>query len=256
MNTTLAIAALTLALFTSQQSFAQTTTTLSFDTIADGTAITTQYSSVGVTVSGATALNATSFGLPTHSGTNLAYSDAGLMTFSISIANVKTVSAYITGPADVGIYAYDASNNLIGQAVTSTSISNSLLSVTSSGAAIAKVAIHDGGASFYVDDVSFTTAAPDVPVCRTYGQDLYNAVSALSSSAFSCSKSAASDKSLILKKIANFETLRSSKAGQKKLLSAMQDIQKEVKADIKAANAKPILQQIDQILALINKNGC
>ncbi|MBS1972391.1 MAG: hypothetical protein JSU04_18950 [Bdellovibrionales bacterium] len=257
MKSTLAIASLFFFGLISQQSFAQTTTTLTFDTIADDVAITNQYSAQGVSVSGANAINAAVLGFASHSGTQVAYAPNGLMNMSLSIANVKTVSAYVTGPQDVGIYAYDVSNNLVGQAVLPANApANTLLSVTSSGAAITKISIHDGGASFAIDDLSFTTAAPTVPACRSKDQALYDAVNALSSSAFVCSKSAASNKSTILKKIADFEKLRAAAAGQKKLLTAMQDIQKEVKSDIKAANAKAILQQIDDLIALIKSNGC
>lgn len=257
MNTTLAIAALLIGLFATQQSFAQTTTTLNFDSIADGVEITDQYASVGVTVQGATSMTARNFGLTAHSGTQFAFSGSGLVTFSVSIPNVQTVSAYITGPVDVGIYAYDASGNLLGQQILpANSPENVLMSVTSSGAPIAKVAVHDGGATFFIDDISFTTAAPPEPICRTYDKNLYNAVSALSSTAFVCTKTATADKSRILSKITNFETLRANKAGQAKLLSAMQDIQKDVRTSVKAANAKSILQQIDQLLALIKANGC
>jgi probable HAF family extracellular repeat protein len=134
---------------------AQTSVTLSFDGLADGAAVTTQYS--GVTVAGATALIASEAGVPAHSGANVAYAATGLMTFQAnsSLGQVKKASAYVTGPTNVGLFAYDSSNNLLGSSVMSSNGTNVLLSVTSSGPSIARVDIHDGGASFFVDDVTF-----------------------------------------------------------------------------------------------------
>lgn len=136
-----------------------TTTTLNFDTLGDEVPITNQYQGQGVVANGANGVNAIFLGFPSHSGTQVAYSSGGLMSFSLSIPDVRTVSAYLTGPVDVGIFAYDASNNLVGQALLPANApANTLLSVTSHGLAIAKVEVHDGGASFAIDDVSFTTS--------------------------------------------------------------------------------------------------
>ncbi|MFJ4441816.1 beta strand repeat-containing protein [Pseudomonas sp. NPDC089422] len=134
-----------------------TTTTANFDTISDEVAVTNQYQAQGLRFEGTTASNAAILGFSAHSGTQVAYAPFGLMTITLSIADVRTVSAYVTGPADVGIFAYDSSANLVGQSVLSANApSNTLLSVTSAGLPIAKVLIHDGGVSFAVDDLSFT----------------------------------------------------------------------------------------------------
>ncbi|GJG96655.1 hypothetical protein [Cupriavidus pauculus] len=140
------------------------TTTLSFDEIGDDIAITNQYQSRGVLVTGANAINAGALGFGAHSGTQVAYAPSGLMTFTLTVGDIKSVSTYMTGPVNIGIFAYDSSNNLLGQAVTSSASVNTLLSVTSSSAAIATVQIHNGGASFAIDDLSFIGA----PTQSTY----------------------------------------------------------------------------------------
>lgn len=135
-----------------------TTTVLNFDSISEGTNVTDQYQTQGIIVDGAQVFNATSFGLHAHSGAKFALGISGIMTFSFLLPDIKTVSAYVTGPGDVGMYAYDSSNNLIGQVLLPNNApENVLLSLTTSGTPIAKVTIHDGGATFLVDDISFTT---------------------------------------------------------------------------------------------------
>lgn len=135
-----------------------TTTHINFDNLAEDVAITNQFQAQGIVVNGANSINAVALGLTPHSGTQVAYAPFGLMTFNLSIADIKTVSAYVTGPADVGIFAYDASNTLVGQALLPANAPvNTLLSVTSSGFSISKVEIHDGGASFIIDDFTATT---------------------------------------------------------------------------------------------------
>lgn len=134
------------------------TTILSFDEIADDVAITNQYASRGVSVAGANAINAGALGFSAHSGTQVAYAPGGLMTFTVSLANIKTVSVYVTGPVDVGVFAYDSANNLVGQSLLPANPpANTLLSVTSSSAAITRVEVHNGGASFAIDDLTFVS---------------------------------------------------------------------------------------------------
>ncbi|MFJ4453928.1 cadherin-like domain-containing protein [Pseudomonas sp. NPDC089392] len=141
-----------------------TTTHLNFDNLADEVAITNQFQAQGVLVHGANSINAALLGLTSHSGSQVAYSPGGLMTFNLSSADIKTVSAYVTGPADVGIFAYDTNNNLVGQALLPANApANTFLSVTSSGFSISKVEIHDGGASFAIDDFTAITR-PDLTI--------------------------------------------------------------------------------------------
>lgn len=135
---------------------AQNSLALSFDNLPDGTAVTNQYS--GVTVSGATVVVASEGGVPAHSGQNVAYAASGLMSFQLgsTLGQVKKASAFVTGPTNVGIYAYDSSNNLLASSAMSSNGTNVPLSVTTNGNPIARLDIHDGGASFFVDDVTFT----------------------------------------------------------------------------------------------------
>jgi hypothetical protein len=148
-----------------QRAFAGTTT-LTFDEFSNSTVLTTQYQSLGVTISGAVVFTSCpSCVFPPVSGTNVAYAPTGLMTLTFNSAvvggNVQTVSAYVTDPnGPAGIYAYDSSNNLLGQSLLPADGGvNVLLSVTSSGAPIAYVTVHDGGGSFTIDNFSFTWTA-------------------------------------------------------------------------------------------------
>ncbi|WP_224102187.1 hypothetical protein [Paraburkholderia caribensis] len=156
-----------------------TTTTLNFDTAPDGsviqsgTSISSQYQTVGVTVSGATADNASLEAQRANTAPNIAFAPTGMMTFTLNPAitgNVQSVSAYITAGLGVSIYAYDASGSLVGQTLASDGVELSLTSVTSSGNPITTVQIHDGGYTFFVDTLKFTTA--DLPFSR-FGAALY-----------------------------------------------------------------------------------
>lgn len=137
------------------------TTTLTFDEFPNQTPITTQYQSIGVTVSGATTLNAAVSPWPANTPSYLVYSQPGLMTFTLDptiIGPIQTVSAYVSGTSSVGIYAYDAAGLLVGQAATPGATDNALLTVTSSGNPIKTVTIHDGGSNFAIDTLKFATA--------------------------------------------------------------------------------------------------
>ncbi|MFM0728974.1 hypothetical protein PQQ52_00510 [Paraburkholderia sediminicola] len=73
---------------------------------------------------------------------------------------VQTVSVYLSGNTGAGIYAYDVSGNLLGQALLSAAAANQLLSVTSSGNPITSVTIHDGGSTFAIDTFTFEAGVP------------------------------------------------------------------------------------------------
>ncbi|QQJ99103.1 hypothetical protein JG536_24115 [Burkholderia ambifaria] len=165
-----------------------TTTTLNFDTTPDGTAIpsntilTDQYQSIGVlsVVRSQTGvvdtrvdiIDAPSNFLDVMSRPNVAYSSWGLMTFTLNAAltgNVRTVSAYIEGAHGTGIYAYDASDTLVGQTVLPVDSHMAPFSVTSSGNPITTVLIQGSPGSFYVDNLSFIS---DVPFAK-YAASVY-----------------------------------------------------------------------------------
>lgn len=133
------------------------TKTLTFDDVQIGP-LPSPYA--GVTVSGATVVGALGTGWNAHSGANLSYSELGLMSFTFNLAitgNIQSVSAYVSGEPFTGLFAYNASGVLIGQTVLPSAAFNTLLTVTSQGDPIARLDIHDGGASFAMDDLTFTS---------------------------------------------------------------------------------------------------
>lgn len=150
-----------------------TTTVINFDTTPDGTVIrsntqiTDQYQSVGVTVSGATAINvASTIWATTNTPPNFALAETSAMIFTLnpSIAgNVQSMSAFILtgGTSPLTISAYDSSGSLVGQQTVASVIgSPELLSVTSSGNPIATVEIQGPSSYFAVDTVTFTSSIP------------------------------------------------------------------------------------------------
>jgi hypothetical protein len=236
------------------------TTTLTFDDIANGTNLSTEYQGVGVTASGATIIVATSTPWPiANTGLNVAYASSGLMTFNLNSSitgNVQSVSAYISGDTSTGLYAYDAGGSLVGQAVTVGAASNMLLSVTSSGNPIASVAIHDGGSSFTIDTLSFV-AAPPVLTCTDVAQQLYNAVNVLPTLDFKSPYKAVSKRSEFKKEIAYFESLVARNASNSKLLNQLKEIQSEIVDDVKATTRRTnILNLIKQLIAMTYANQC
>lgn len=134
--------------------------TLTFDDLLDGAVVTNQYQSVGVMVSGATIINDLNSPWPANSLQNLAYSEVGLMTFTLNqgiTGDISSVSAYISGGNSVGLYGYDSNGSLIGQVTTPGATVNMFLSLSSSGAPISSIAIHNGGSTFTVDTLTFNS---------------------------------------------------------------------------------------------------
>ncbi|RDK01179.1 hypothetical protein [Paraburkholderia lacunae] len=127
-----------------------TTTTLTFDDIPSGSNLTTQYQNVGVAVSGASVYAASLIGVPANTQPNVAYAPSGLMSFTLNTAitgNVQRASAYLTGPAGIGIYAYDASNTLVGQVNVPVNVVNEFVTVTTFGNPIALCRFMTGAAN-------------------------------------------------------------------------------------------------------------
>lgn len=138
--------------------------TLTFDEYADGTVLSTQYQGVGVTVSGARVIVAINTSWSANSVPNFAYAPTGLMTFSLNsgiTGSIQSISAYVWADSGVGVYAYDAADVLLGQVLTAGPTNNMFLAFTSPGNPIASVAIHDGGSSFAVDTLTFTSSVPE-----------------------------------------------------------------------------------------------
>lgn len=140
-----------------------TTTTLSFNNLPNNTQLTTQDQSLGVTASGVTIINVALSPWINPYGTNIAESPSGVMTFTLNpaiLGNVQTASTYISASTTVTMSAYDASNNLVGQAVVTEAVANALLSVTTSGNPIATVQISGGASAYGVDELIFNSAVP------------------------------------------------------------------------------------------------
>jgi Ca2+-binding RTX toxin-like protein len=129
------------------------TKTLTFDDVPSGS-LTSNYG--GVSFSGARIVPSSPV-LPSHSGTQLAYSD-GFMIVTFNSGNIQTVSAYVSGEAQTGFYAFNAAGALVGLALLAEDAVNTLLTVTSPGDPIVRLDIHDGGSPLAVDDLTFTSA--------------------------------------------------------------------------------------------------
>jgi len=241
-----------------QSAFAATTT-LTFDDIAAGTLVDTQYQGVGVVADGVTVLNEAELPWPANTSPNVGFAHSGFMNFyanSSITGNIQTVSTYAYGDSIVEMYAYDSSGSLVGQAVTSGAPNNTLLTVSSSGNPIARVYFIASGLGFAIDTLSFETA-PDVPVCTVATQDLRNAVSALSLTQFKSYKKAQDAKDQMLKDIDSLQTALDANSSNAKLLLKLRVIEGEVSNGLKSGPARTdLLNMINQIKSLINANQC
>jgi hypothetical protein len=234
-------------------------TTINFDNLADGTVLSNQYQSLGVLASGATVLNANAVALPAHSGTNVAYAASGLMTFDFNplmTGNIKTVSVYVSGDPNTGIFAYDSANNLVGQAILPTnSPANTLLSVTSSGNPIVQVDIHDGGTNFIIDDLTFVSGS----VCSDGAQEIYNSIAALPLSAFRSSSLAASQLNSLKQSVLTLQQLIAANpiTNKKQILLKLVEIGAKVELQLKvSAVQKNLLNMTYQLGLKVYNNQC
>lgn len=151
-------------------------TTIDFEGIADGTAVTNQYA--GVVFSNATAINSTGSlndaEFPPHSGISVVF-DAGGPISIIFSTQALSFSAFFTYTTALTLTAFDASNNTVDTAaslfadnfVSSGNAPNEFLSLAFAGG-ISEVTIagDPAGGSFVMDDVTVTTpnlsAVPEV----------------------------------------------------------------------------------------------
>lgn len=248
--------AVAMLLLLGAQAASAATTTLSFDEFPNGTPLTNQYQNYGVMISGATTIGAINFPWPAHSGLNVAFADSGLMSYSLDssiLGDIRTVSAYISGVSDVGIYAYDVNENLVGLSATGGASENAFVTVTAT-APIARVDIHDGGASFVVDDLSFSS----VPTCDENTMSLYTGVLALSPASFkNTGKSSELRKETMLKDVLALQALIDANATQKKILSQLSSISTEVNNWLKPGAERDALNGlISTISAMVKGNQC
>jgi hypothetical protein len=152
-------------------SWANTVTTIDFEGLIEGTAVTNQFS--GLTFSNSTVLTAGSslneIDYPPKSGTNVIYDDGGPITISFSTP-VLEVGAYLNYTQAITLQAFDAANNLLGS--DSTLYSTNLVSTGDPGSSpneflqlnfaggISMVTFtgDPAGGTFTLDDLTITAA--------------------------------------------------------------------------------------------------
>lgn len=138
------------------------TTAISFNSLAPNTPATTQFQSLGVTISGAYVYSTASTVWTNPYGENILEAPSGLMTFTLNptiIGSVQSVSAYLsTGTTTASISAYDASSNLVGQVAVPANANSQLFSVTSSGSPISAVQISGSGSAYAVEEIAFNSS--------------------------------------------------------------------------------------------------
>ncbi|MFM4834145.1 hypothetical protein [Aeromonas media] len=251
--------AVTMLLLLGTHTASAATTTLSFDEFPNGTLLTNQYQNYGVEVINygeVIVIGGSNWPWPAHSGLNVVYTDTGLMSYSLNssiLGDIRTVSAYISGGSDVGIYAYDANENLVGLSATGGASDNAFVTVTAT-APIVRVDIQDGPASFTVDDLSFAT----VPTCDENIMSLYTGVLALSPASFkNTGKSSELRKETMLKDVLALQALIDANATQKKILSQLSSISMEVNNWLKPGAERDALNGlISTISAMVKGNQC
>jgi len=256
MNQIRLIFVLLVNLSAARDAFANTTA-LTFDEFTDGTIITTQYQSLGVIISGATATLASNTQWPANTPLNIAYSPTGLMTFTLNpsvIGNIQSVSAYLSG-TNIGIYGFDASGNLVGQAVAPSNSTNVLTTISSSGNPIVQVQIHDGGGSFAVDTVSFVSGV-STPGCSDVTTQLTSAVNALAKTEFKEKEDSREERVSILRAISGFDTLRTRKAPDSALYNQLNKIREKIIDDVRITHWQRLLNLIDQLIIMTKANQC
>jgi len=150
---------------------------INFDGLADGDAVTTQYAGVlfsNTMIAGAgISLNELEF--PPMSGTNVAFDDGGPITITFS-EQISNFSAFFTYTSRLTVLAFDAANTVIASDISAFStnlaclagppcagdagsIPNELLEIASPSGQISYITISGlpSGASFVMDDVTFTS---------------------------------------------------------------------------------------------------
>jgi hypothetical protein len=151
---------------------------IDFETLADGSAVTNQFTGAGLTFSNAISLKA-GFSLnelefPPHSGSVVVSDDGGPMTLLFS-SPVTQVSAFFTYAMPLTLTAWDALDVLLDSTLslysTNAALSgdpgsspNEFLQLAfASGISKLTVTGDAGGGSFVLDDLSFTPTAVPIP---------------------------------------------------------------------------------------------
>ncbi len=236
------------------------TTTLTFDEFADGTSLTTQYQSLGVTANGVIIFTAAFTPWPAVSSPNVASTLTGQMTFTLDsniTGNIETVSVFVSGFAGTGIFAYDSLGALVGQSTLASDATNALLSVTTAGNPITTVIIRDGGTNFGIDNFSIIQAVA-APSCPQVAQKLYDGVSALTASDFKFPRLNISKKQARLKQeVAEFQLLLSTNSSPAQLLYQLGEIKSRIRDWLKIGPARTeLINLIDQLIVKVNAGQC
>jgi hypothetical protein len=256
MKKNFSAALLTLLLTLTAQSALAVTTTLNFDDIPSNTQLTNQYQSLGVIASGVTVVNEFSTPWSANTPSNVAYAPTGLMTFTLDqsvLANVQTVSAYVSGITPVGIYAYDSSGTLVGSAAAPSGTLNALVTVTSSGNPIASITIHDGGSAFIIDTLMLTQ--PDVMTCDQAKAKLRQLINALTSADLKWIPPAKRLKLVV--DIATLAVMFQKGATDAQLLKVLYTIRQDILNAGPASDSQAkLLSIVDQMIAIVSAHLC
>jgi hypothetical protein len=151
--------------------------TLDFEGLSDSTSVTDQYTTLGITLSGATVFTAgkslNELEFPPHSGSQVVMDSSGPITITFN-TKVYRVAAYFTYNSPLTLTAYDSSNLLVAT-VNSQFISNMVLSGDigskpnellqlhySRGISRLVISGEYAGGSFTLDDLTISEVSGDI----------------------------------------------------------------------------------------------
>jgi hypothetical protein len=164
--------AIVLILLATQARADTATYTLNFDSFSDSTPLTTQYTSLGITLSEATVISAgislNEFDFPPHSGTNVVFDDGSPITLAFSFPT-SFVGAYFTYLQPLTVDAYGSGGQLLASSTSAFSANdvssgnppNEFLSVSAPDIADVTITASPTGSSFTMDDLTFTEQVPE-----------------------------------------------------------------------------------------------
>lgn len=152
-----------------------TAAVINFEGFADSTALTNQIAGLTFTNSGilSAGISLNEFEFPPHSGVNVVVDNGGAMTIAFS-APQTSVSAFITYAAPLTFQAFNSGNSLLASVSSAFSINaalsgdpgsspNELFSITQAGITKLVITGDPSGASFVLDDLTFSARAVAVP---------------------------------------------------------------------------------------------
>lgn len=235
------------------------TTTLTFDEFSHRTVITTQYQPVGVTVDGVESYLAGLTQWPAQSGQYTAYTELGLMTFTIDSAiagEIREVSVFISGDTIVTMKAFDAAGNLLGTVATTTADNtNTLLNLGSAEAPIAKVTLDNGGTVFYADTLVLATAAEEPPpvVCADVAARMNLEIAAVPAADFKHENK----RRQLIREGNDFARLVAADVPDFRLRDQLWQIQRIILNNVVDSEARrKLLQTVEELLRMVEAQQC